>query len=228
MKQTLLLLSMALSSHLISGQNINPKPHQLTYGTQTISIADGINLKKTETADQASICELKSFLSESPKGIKLYIGNYNEKQLKKISKGVSLPAKSGAYYLRVTPKQIIVMGYDNRGTFYGVQTLKKLLNKGELKEVEITDYPDTQFRGVVEGFYGYPWSHEKRLELIKFLGANKMDTYIYGPKDDPYHSSLSNPTFSKHNVKGGWRLPYPAEEAVKIEELVQASKRNKV
>ena len=32
-------------------------------------------------------------------------------------------------------------------------------------------------------------SHEARLSQLRFYGQNKMNTYIYGPKDDPYHSS---------------------------------------
>ena len=40
-------------------------------------------------------------------------------------------------------------------------------------------------RGVIEGFYGAPWSHEQRLDLIDFLGERGMNTFVYSPKDDP-------------------------------------------
>ena len=43
-----------------------------------------------------------------------------------------------------------------------------------------------------------------------------MNTYVYGPKDDPYHSSPN------------WRKPYPVDEALKIKELVEACNRNHV
>ena len=39
--------------------------------------------------------------------------------------------------------------------------------------------------GVVEGFYGPPWSHGARLDMIKFSGKNGFNIYIYAPKDDP-------------------------------------------
>ncbi len=69
---------------------------------------------------------------------------------------------------------------------------------------------------MVEGFYnGNPWSHTDRLRQFDFYGANKLDTYIYGPKDDPYHHSR-------------WREPYPAEKAAELKELAQAAARNKV
>ncbi|MGL4520118.1 MAG: beta-N-acetylglucosaminidase domain-containing protein [Phocaeicola sp.] len=228
MKKCLLSLSLLVASNLAFAQKINPEPQFLQSGTASLSLALGVSIKSAKIPDSSSLSELNSFLSESQQGIALYVGNAKDSHMKSIAKRVKLKEKSGAYYLQVTSKEIVIMGYDARGTFYGVQTLKQLINNNQLTEIEISDYPDTQFRGVVEGFYGYPWSHEKRLRLIEFLGRYKMDTYIYGPKDDPYHSSLSNPTFSKYQVKGGWRLPYPAEEAAKIKELVEASKQNKV
>lgn len=82
--------------------------------------------------------------------------------------------------------------------------------------LDINDYPDLPNRGVVEGFYGTPWSHQVRMSLIDFYGKFKMNTYLYGPKDDPYHSCPN------------WRLPYPEKEAQNIRELVQACKRNRV
>lgn len=102
-----------------------------------------------------------------------------------------------------------------------MQTLRQLGTKtgGEgviLPVGEITDWPDIEFRGTVEGFYGTPWSHEARLSQLRFYGQNKMNTYIYGPKDDPYHSSPH------------WRDPYPADQAAQIRELVKVAKENHV
>ena len=94
--------------------------------------------------------------------------------------------------------------------------MQQLLNDNQLPITEITDYPEVRFRGVVEGFYGTPWSHQARLRHLKFYGENKMNTYIYGPKDDPYHRSPN------------WRLPYPEQEAKQIKELVQVAKQNAV
>ncbi|MDE6452125.1 MAG: beta-N-acetylglucosaminidase domain-containing protein, partial [Odoribacter sp.] len=85
-----------------------------------------------------------------------------------------------------------------------------------IREVEIKDYPVVRFRGVVEGFYGTPWSHEARLRQLKFYGENKMNTYIYGPKDDPFHSCPN------------WRKPYPEKEAAQIRELTEVARENAV
>lgn len=63
--------------------------------------------------------------------------------------------------------------------------------------------------GIVEGFYGPPWSHEDRLSMIKFLGEQGFNQYCYGPKDDPWH-------------RDQWREPYPADAFARIGELIAA------
>ncbi len=105
---------------------------------------------------------------------------------------------------------------------YGLQTLRQILqsdmakNEGGLPMMVINDYPAMKYRGVVEGFYGTPWSHDVRMSLIDFYGRNKMNDYLYGPKDDPYHSSPY------------WRQPYPADQAANIRQLVDAAKKARV
>lgn len=127
---------------------------------------------------------------------------------------------SGAYTLTIDKNGVIIRAYDERGAFYGRQTLEQLLESPAVKAKhllpygEINDYPDLPLRGVVEGFYGPPWAHETRLSLIDFYGRFKLNTYVYGPKDDPYHRTPD------------WRKPYPEKEARQITELVEACKRN--
>jgi hypothetical protein len=41
--------------------------------------------------------------------------------------------------------------------------------------------------GVVEGFYGRPWTTEQRRHLFKKLRKLGMNTYLYAPKDDLKH-----------------------------------------
>lgn len=195
------------------GLIINPTPHQMKLdANNTCPITQGIYLKDKQQKFAASL----DFLTQNKKGIKLTIdfgakaaGKANVKQI------------SGAYSLVIGKKEITIIGYDARGAFYGIQTLKQLTESpvsahGTLPCIEINDYPDLPNRGVVEGFYGTPWSHEVRLSLIDFYGKFKMNTYLYGPKDDPYHSCPN------------WRLPYPEKEAQHIKELVDASNRNYV
>jgi len=70
-------------------------------------------------------------------------------------------------------------------------------------------------RGVIEGFYGQPWTHEARLDLIRFCGAHSLNTWVHAPKDDPYHRKR-------------WRDPYPEEELERFTELVREADRHGV
>ena len=63
-------------------------------------------------------------------------------------------------------------------------------------------------RGVIEGFYGRSWTHEQRLRLIDFLAARGMNTFVYGPKDDPL-------------VRRDWRTAYDRQGLERFGELVE-------
>lgn len=62
-------------------------------------------------------------------------------------------------------------------------------------------------RGVIEGFYGPPWTHEQRLRCIDLMGARGMGTYMYAPKDDPL-------------LRRDWRMPYDGDALARLQELV--------
>lgn len=127
-----------------------------------------------------------------------------------------IPSHAEGYYLRMDADGVTVAGSDARGLLYGIETLRQLMADSTVCSVEVTDYPDVPFRGVVEGFYGTPWTHEARLRQLDFYGQNKLNVYLYGPKDDPYHSVPN------------WRKPYPEKEAAQLRELVARAKANGV
>ena len=105
---------------------------------------------------------------------------------------------------------------NEKDTVFCIYCGKQIMEDEMLPIVTIKDYPDIVARGVVEGFYGTPWTFDDRVRQLKFYGDNKLNTYIYGPKDDPYHRSPN------------WREPYPADEAKAIEELVDIANQNHV
>lgn len=195
------------------GLIINPTPHHLQLDQSgKLDFSGGIRL----TDKQGKFSNDLGFITAGKKGAKLTIDFGPEAAAKAGVKDIS-----GAYALTISPKGIAITGYDERGAFYGIQTLWQIAESPiaenlSLPYLEINDYPDLPLRGVVEGFYGTPWSHKVRLSLIDFYGRFKMNSYLYGPKDDPYHSSPN------------WRLPYPEKEAKNIHELVEACNRNYV
>ena len=153
------------------------------------------------------------------------IGTAGDKAVKAYLK--KIPQQAEGYYLKITPTEVVVAGRDESGLFYGLQAVEeiqhlKLINS-KYKEVvplgegsfEIRDWPSVSCRGVIEGFYGNPWSHQDRLRQFDFYGKHRLNIYVYGPKDDPYH-------------RAHWRDPYPEAEAAKLRELVEAAHRNRV
>ncbi len=106
-------------------------------------------------------------------------------------------------------------GADAAGTFYAAQTLRQLTGDGAVAGVGVVDHPGMRHRGTIEGFYGSPWTTDERLDQLDFYGRFKLNTYIYAPKDDPYH-------------RAQWREPYPADRVAGLTELVDAATTNHV
>jgi protein O-GlcNAcase/histone acetyltransferase len=66
--------------------------------------------------------------------------------------------------------------------------------------------------GVIEGFYGQPWSQAERFELFDWLAGWGLNTYLYAPKDDLKHRAI-------------WRELYTASEAATLGEVIRACKQ---
>ena len=98
--------------------------------------------------------------------------------------------KFGANFVASNNGEIIILGKDTDGAFYGITSLKHIFNQMDgstIRNFEIKDYADTNTRGFIEGYYGIPWSNEDRMSLMKFGGDFKMTSYVFAPKDDSYH-----------------------------------------
>ncbi|MGP3923011.1 beta-N-acetylglucosaminidase domain-containing protein [Streptomyces sp. 8N616] len=115
--------------------------------------------------------------------------------------------------------RIVLDGVDADGTYYAAQTFRQLVHRtsdgSAMAATEIRDWPSLRWRGVVEGFYGPPWSHDQRLSDLDWFGRHKMNIYVYTPKDDPF-------------LRAEWRKPYPAAELARIEELVKRARTDHV
>jgi hypothetical protein len=64
---------------------------------------------------------------------------------------------------------------------------------------------------VIEGFYGVPWSHQDRLDVLRFMGRVGLNVYVYAPKDDPYHRER-------------WREPYPPDDFARLAQLAETAR----
>jgi hyaluronoglucosaminidase len=112
---------------------------------------------------------------------------------------------------------VVLAGVDADGMYYAAQTLRQLAPAGRrvIAGVSVVDYPSMRLRGAIEGFYGSPWTHAERMDQLAFYGTVKLNTYIYAPKDDPYHREQ-------------WREPYPPAKLAELGELVAQASRHHV
>ena len=214
MKKTLFSVAALLLGGCLSMQAqvslVNPVPHQVERqaGAAVVKAPKAWAI----TADAGRHQDVVRLLQQAEgakaggakAAFKLTIGVKGDKAVKKYAK--KMPAKAEGYYLEVTPKGAVLAAADEVGLFWAAQTWMAMLSEGKMEYCTITDYPDVPYRGVVEGFYGTPWSHQARLSQIAFYARHKMNVYIYGPKDDPWH-------------RDKWREPYPEAEAKRISEL---------
>jgi hyaluronoglucosaminidase len=83
--------------------------------------------------------------------------------------------------------------------------LRKLSLKG-LKEGKYSHSASFALRGVIEGFYGKPWSHQQRKKGITYFADLNMNHFMLAPKDDPWQ-------------RFDWRVPFKDQFLDQIAEL---------
>ncbi|MET8978165.1 beta-N-acetylglucosaminidase domain-containing protein [Streptomyces sp. NPDC004539] len=124
-----------------------------------------------------------------------------------------LPAEG--YVLASGRGTLALSGVSTAGTFYAAQTLRQLLTGSRLPDVTVRDWPTARLRGVIEGFYGTPWSHADRLAQLDFYGRTKQNVYVYSPKNDAY-------------LRARWRDEYPPAALASLKELADRAADNHV
>lgn len=219
-----------------------PLPREISINDGTLEVTERVNILGQESADRDALAILREFLMDH--GIKVneefdetsttialgeegHLTSEVEKMEGELTTLKNSDLAAEGYVLNIESEAnelsqggtIFLKGKDGDGTFYGVKTLIQLAEKDDdlltFESVNITDEPSMSVRGIIEGFYGSPWDQEDRLDQIDFYGDYKMNTYIYAPKDDPYHRER-------------WREPYPDSEMDRMEELIETAKENKV
>jgi hyaluronoglucosaminidase len=70
-----------------------------------------------------------------------------------------------------------------------------------------------EWRGIVEGPYGRPWSDGERAAMLAWMAEHGMNAYVHAPKDDLYGRTH-------------WRDPYPAAQQAVFDREVRAARRD--
>ena len=69
--------------------------------------------------------------------------------------------------------------------------------------------------GIIEGFYGEPWSWAARAEQVSFLQPHGLEFYMYAPKADAF-------------LRKRWREPHPDDQAQALSDFAAHCRKNGV
>ncbi len=204
-------------------------------GNAAVVTAPGSDAAATKTvtavlrAAGANVLPLKALAPvPSSVGLTVYVGGLKENTgsgaaLKRLKTTGTSGLHPEGYVIASGPVgrrfDVVLAGADPAGTFYAAQTFRQLVHsvKGHwhMPGVVVRDEPGLERRGIIEGFYGLPWSAADRNAMMRFAGQNKMDSYVYAPKFDPYHREQ-------------WKTPYPAAQLKELGALVATARANHV
>ena len=217
--------------------DVYPKPQEITYTSgEGMSLVGEVNVVIHGEQESATLPKLEKILKEN--GISYTISDeiddskanilisstsdHCDECAENLGGNVEALSEEQGYILSANNDtnekgEIKIIGADSDGAYYGLMTLTQMLEQktkdNKIAETVISDYPSVKLRGFVEGFYGYPWSFEDRLSLMSESSDFKMNTYIYAPKDDPYH-------------KDRWRELYPDDKAEELRQLAAEGKKD--
>lgn len=204
---------------------IYPTPHSAVYGAGTVTLPATMQVTYGEGIDQYTKDRAAEAFQQA--GVTLNEGTTSSVKLQVSIKAdgdgvtadtANLFDKTSAYKLTIDATGVTVVGVDTDAAFYGLTTMKRILQQvqnRQVKHLTVEDYADVPFRGFIEGYYGNPWTVEDRAALMEFGGELKMNIYFYAPKDDPKHSTK-------------WRELYTQEELeTKIRPLAEAGNKSK-
>ncbi|MEU9998634.1 beta-N-acetylglucosaminidase domain-containing protein [Streptomyces sp. NPDC050848] len=212
-----------------------PRPQSLRVAGPAVALGGEVTLLADPDADPYAVAELREVLRAAGVrtvhttlpggGTVLRMGSAASRdalRALRVAERGDLPR--GGYRLATGRFQgrdtVALDGVGTDGLFHGAQTLRQLIEGHEAEDrripgVVVRDWPGTAVRGLTEGFYGRPWSHEQRLAQLDFMGRTKQNRYLYAPGDDPYRQTQ-------------WREPYPAERRAEFRALAERARANHV
>lgn len=202
---------------------IYPTPQKVTEGDGSVELSNTINIICESSIGEVSRNRMKEVLGNagytltyadeaSQTATNLYIGTSgSEGVAARYAADNNLPLtvfepgdnKFDPYLLQINNLHphgdIVILGNDKGSEYYAFASLEQIFEQADgntVRQITFEDYAHTQYRGIVEGFYGHPYSVENRISLFEFCKRFKMNVFVYGPKSDPYHL-------------GNWRDDYP-------------------
>ena len=198
--KTLLMVFVFLVSSLWAAPfSLLPCPREMSFGAGHLQLSDDISIFYSEniSADFSGLALLSETLLESaickqPCSMTT-VANPNDDY--RVSIGLTSLASFAedsvvyfedmvqeGYYLRVDPGAILIRAPSQQGLFYGLMTLRQMIESspaGLLPAVDILDYPAMQWRAVSDDISrGQVSTMENFQQIILFLAEHKFNCYM--------------------------------------------------
>lgn len=209
--KNILLFTLLLGCMTLHAQtyHVYPVPQKATMNGNTIKITPNVNIVKETGINEITVKRIQEVLANasisftisntlSDDQTNVLIGNYGSKEIvDNYATNYSLPRdvfatasnKYDPHLLQINNNHaqgdIIILGDNTGSAYYGMATLEQILEQtdgNKLQTATFEDYAHTQYRGIVEGFYGHPYSTESRLNLLDYCKRYKMNMFVYGRK----------------------------------------------
>lgn len=190
-----------IGNNNVSQGDIIPSVKEISYNEDSLKLIGtfSVNLTDNELSNE------KELLTKSLEKLGYKINTNGVKINISLDSSIE---KNDGYLLQIKPDEINIIGNDKTGAFYGATTLISILsvdtNIDKLQCMDIVDFPDFAYRGMMIDVARNFTSKENILSLIDILSLYKINKLHLHLTDDE-----------------GWRIEIPG-----IEELTEiASKR---
>ena len=92
---------------------------------------------------------------------------------------------------------------------WALNVMRRWLLEGAAEPLAVEDRPQFRWRGVIEGFYGNPWTHAQRLRGVEQFADFGMNLFLLAPKDAAWQ-------------RVRWREPLSASFVDELHALIRA------
>ncbi|WP_294963420.1 beta-N-acetylhexosaminidase [uncultured Gilliamella sp.] len=179
-----------IDAHSLRGQ-ILPTPTRLTVGNEDITLNhQGVNLVLNDIKNE-SVDILKTHFKQ----LNIPVTKEGFKIESKIEKSAFDKGVNGAYKLDITQQGATIIGYDDSGIFYGVQSILSMLSANgthQLATLSAEDQPRFEYRGIMLDTGRNFKTKKAVLQLLDTMSKYKMNKFHFHLSDDE-----------------GWRIEIP-------------------
>ena len=204
---------------------IYPVPHQTQTTDQSAFVAETVNIIAENGIDDYTRERATQVLEEHGKTAVFVEEPLQGQSLLRlgVQGSLSAPNQYDRHFVSIQRQEgtelaeILIVGENTDAAFYGLASLEQILdaNADTLVCGEIQDYADVKNRGIIEGYYGVPYSAEVTKDLFRFMARYKLNMYMYGAKSDPYHSQKWDQAYPTSITAEQRRLGYLSQSMLR-------------